>query len=71
MAKLWKKFCLFSKILKTSEPPSDQRWFQIPAKKRYINPYVRSLGRAAALSESLNQEIQRYLNIDMNVWLTA
>ena len=70
-ALLWNKLRLFSEILKASEKPRDNHWFRIPAKKRYINPYVRSHGRADTLSESLKQEIQSYLDIDLNDWITA
>lgn len=70
-AGLWDEFRSFSKILKSAVKPPDSRWFRIPAKKRYINPCVRSVGRAADLSASLKNEIQNFLDIDLNEWITA
>lgn len=70
-AQLWNEFRLFSKIIKTPENPCDNHWFCVPAKKRYINPYVRFLGRTSTLSDTLRQEIQSYLNTDLNNWITA
>lgn len=70
-AALWNEFCSFSETLKVSGNPSAPYCFRIPAKKRYINPYIRSSGRAADLSESLNKEIQRFLEIRFDDWITA
>ena len=46
-------------------------WITLSAKKRYINPYVQSHGRIMEISDKLNQEIQKFLDLKMDYWITA
>ena len=46
-------------------------WITLSAKKRYINPYVQSHGRIMEISDKLNQEIQKFLDLKKDYWITA
>ena len=65
------EFKSFSKILTSKEKPTHGYWVNIPAKRRYINPRVDSLGRVTDLSENLSKEINDFLKVDFNIWLSG
>lgn len=67
----WNDFINFSQIFTSKEKPEDGYWVNIPAKKRYINPQVVSKGRVSNLSQKLSKEINNFLNIDFNIWLSG
>ena len=67
----FKEFKGFSKILTSKEKPNHGYWVNIPAKRRYINPRVDSLGRVTDLSENLSKEINDFLKVDFNIWLSG
>ena len=67
----FKEFKGFSKILTSKEKPTHGYWVNIPAKRRYINPRVASLGRVTDLSENLSKEINDFLKVDFNIWLSG
>ena len=67
----FKEFKGFSKILTSKEKPNHGYWVNIPAKRRYINPRVASLGRVTDLSENLSKEINDFLKVDFNIWLSG
>lgn len=67
----WNYFINLSQIFTSKEKPEDGYWANIPAKKRYINPQVVSKGRVSNLSEKLSKEIDDFLNVDFNIWLSG
>ncbi|WP_312287175.1 HD domain-containing protein [Terrisporobacter sp.] len=68
---MWKNFTKLSQIFTSKEKPEYGYWVNIPAKKRYINPQVVSQGRVSNLSEKLSKEIDNFLNVDFNIWLSG
>lgn len=68
---LWKDFTKLSQIFTSKEKPEYGYWVNIPAKKRYINPQVVSKGRVSNLSKNLSREIDDFLNVDFNIWLSG
>lgn len=68
---MWKDFTKLSQIFTSKEKPEYGYWVNIPAKKRYINPQVVSQGRVSSLSKNLSKEIDDFLNIDFNIWLSG
>lgn len=68
---MWKNFTKLSQIFTSKEKPEYGYWVNIPAKKRYINPQVVSQGRVSSLSKNLSKEIDNFLNIDFNIWLSG
>lgn len=68
---MWKDFTKLSQIFTSKEKPEYGYWVNIPAKKRYINPQVVSQGRVSSLSKNLSKQIDNFLNIDFNIWLSG
>jgi len=68
---MWKNFTKLSQIFTSKEKPEYGYWVNIPAKKRYINPQVVSQGRVSNLSKKLSKEIDNFLNVDFNIWLSG
>lgn len=67
----FQEFKNFSQILTSKEKPQHGYWVNIPAKRRYINPQVVNKGRIANLSEKLSKDINDFLSVDFNVWLSG
>lgn len=68
---MWNDFTNLSQIFTSKEKPESGYWVNIPAKKRYINPQVVSKGRVSNLSKNLSKEIDDFLNVDFNIWLSG
>ena len=68
---LWDNFRNLSQIYTSKEKPENGYWVTIPAKRRYINPQVVSQGRVSNLSQKLSKEIDDFLNVDFNIWLSG
>lgn len=68
---MWKNFTKLSQIFTSKEKPKYGYWVNIPAKKRYINPQIVSQGRVSNLSKNLSKEINDFLNVDFNIWLSG
>lgn len=68
---LWDNFRNLSQIYTSKEKPENGYWVNIPAKRRYINPQVLSQGRVSNLSQKLSKEINDFLNVDFNIWLSG
>ena len=68
---MWDDFRSFSQVLTSKEKPKKGYWVNIPAKKRYINPQVVSQGRVSSLNERLSKDIDDFLSVDFNIWLSG
>ena len=68
---MWDDFRSFSQVLTSKEKPKKGYWVNIPAKKRYINPQVVSQGRVSSLNEKLSKDIDDFLSVDFNIWLSG
>lgn len=67
----WNDFINLSQIFTSNEKPENGYWVNIPAKKRYINPLIVNNGRVTDLCESLSKEIDDFLKVDFNIWLSG
>lgn len=68
---MWNNFLKLSQIFTSKEKPESGYWVNIPAKRRYINPQVCSKGRVSKLSEELSKDIDDFLNVDFNIWISG
>ena len=68
---LWDNFRNLSQIYTSKAKPENGYWVNIPAKRRYINPQIVSQGRVSNLSQKLSKEIDDFLNVDFNIWLSG
>lgn len=70
--KEWESYTRLHRLIRSVEKPEDTAgWMQVPAKRRYIDPFVMGKGRISELSEAVKDEIQHFLSQDFNVWLKA
>ena len=67
----WNDFINLSQIFTSNEKPENGYWVNIPAKKRYINPFIVNNGRVTNLCETLSKEIDDFLKVDFNIWLSG
>ncbi|MBP3892027.1 MAG: HD domain-containing protein [Solobacterium sp.] len=68
--KEWLAFCNLSKIY-VSKDKVDDKWIQIPTKKRYINPYVQNVGRVSAHSKEIKEMHEEFLALEFKEYLYA
>jgi HD superfamily phosphohydrolase len=68
---LWTKFRSLSRMLTQKENPNKPFWISVPAKKRYINPLVAGKGRVTELNESIKRQVEEFLKLDYDYWMTA
>jgi len=67
----WTRFRRLHKIHQTTEPGSNGKWRKVPAKKRYINPYIAGVGRTSTLIPSFREELETFQNTSQDIWLCA
>lgn len=67
----WSAFRAFSRGLRAAERPRGADWFQVSAKKRYIDPYTEGRGRASALSRAAGEDMARFLATQFSAWISA
>ena len=65
---LWEKYRSFSKVY-TSDYLKNDNYFKVNAKKRYIDPYIKNIGRVSEISDKIKYEIDRLKKIEFDNWL--
>ena len=66
----WTTFQKLS-ITEASTDPISFHSYIIPAKKRYINPYITNQGRLTQLDSFYQQELQYFLDTSLDYWVTG
>lgn len=68
----WEGYTGLHRLIRSVKKPENTvGWMQVPAKRRYINPFVLGKGRISMISEAVKDEIQHFLSQDFKVWLKA
>ena len=70
----WDKYRSFKEIYSQKEKPEDCRAFKVPAKKRYVNPLVKTddgLKRVVDITPELKKELDEFLSVDFDRWIYA
>ena len=58
--------------MRTGDRPDDHPgWRRIPAKKRFIDPYVMHTGRISALDAAVRGELDAFLREDLTGWICS
>jgi len=65
----WNAFRSLHKTVRSDTPGNSGFWRQIPAKKRYIDPYTQGLGRASALYPAFCEKLKDFRNSSQEVLL--
>lgn len=67
----WKAFCGYSAILCGETPEDDGFWVQVEAKKRWIDPIARELGRVSSWNREVREAQEAFLAQTFSAWLSA
>ena len=67
---LWQDYCALEQIETSTEKPQEQGWMQIPAKKRWIDPYIENRGRICDLDPAIREKTLTFKAQDQSVWIT-
>lgn len=67
---VWRRFCGWSRILRSAECPGDG-WLRVDAKKRWIDPLVRGMGRVSQWDMEVREQMERFWDLDFSQWLSA
>ena len=57
----WRDFCAMSRTERAASPRGEGLWRRIPAKKRYIDPYIASLGRTSGVFAEYGAQLADFL----------
>ena len=68
---LWRRFCGYSRILRSQERPEAGEWVRVNAKKRYIDPLVSGMGRVSQWDNTFRRELEDFKMLDFSCWLRA
>ena len=71
MATQWTDFRRLSRIISSNVPGKVGVWLQVPAKKRFIDPYIIGHGRTSALFPAFAQKLADFRAVPQNEWLCA
>lgn len=67
----WLAFRHLHAMQKSDRPDDHPGWRQIPAKKRFIDPYVMHTGRISALDAAVRTELDAFLREDLTGWICS
>ncbi len=67
----WERYRGYSRILRRETRPEEGDWLRVDAKKRWIDPVARGLGRVSEWNEPVRQAQQRFLTQEFSAWLCA
>lgn len=68
---VWRRFCGYSRILQREERPEAGYWVRISAKKRWIDPLARGMGRVSAWDAEAGEQMEAFRRLDFSSWLGA
>lgn len=69
LATRWQQFCGYRQLLRAAQPEGGEGWYQIFAKKRYIDPYIRGQGRVSEVVPAFAKEMTAFLNRPQTGWI--
>ncbi len=70
-AAAWRAFCACKTVLRAEAPQADGAWRQIFAKKRYIDPLIKGVGRVCEADEALRDAVEAFRAEPQTAWIAA
>ena len=70
-AAAWKRYCAYRTTRRRPEPEDGGEWRRIPAKKRYIDPLIRGVGRVSAHSDAFRAARDAFLSDPQTDWIAG
>lgn len=68
---LWKQFCSFARLRRAKDRPSEEGWFRVSAKLRWIDPLAAGAGRVSHWDKTLGKEMDAFRQSDFSFWLSG
>lgn len=68
---LWRRFRSFARLCRSAERPTQDDWFRIGAKLRWIDPLLAGAGRVSRWDEALAAEMDAFRRTDFSLWLSG
>lgn len=65
----WEAFCAYREILRAENPGTEPMWRKIPAKKRFIDPYVLGNGRVSQIFLDCMEIIAEFKSRSQDYWV--
>ena len=66
----WFTYTRIKSVQRTPEPVPDTFCVKVNAKRRYLDPFVTEKGRVSAYSEKYCAEIEKFLSVSFDEWLS-
>lgn len=65
----WETFRAYKDILRAEKPGPEPMWRMIPAKKRYIDPFVQNKGRVSKIFPDCGEYVKEFLARRQDYWV--
>ena len=67
---MWYTYTKIQEVRRTSKPIPDAFCVKVNAKRRYLDPFVKDIGRVTRFSESYGEEVKKFLAVSFDEWLS-
>lgn len=67
----WRRFRGYTRVLRREERPETGYWVRVAAKKRWIDPLARGMGRVSEWNTETEARMEAFLQMDHACWLGA
>ena len=67
---IWYTYTKIKGVQSTRRPIEDKICVKVDAKRRYLDPYVRDMGRVTQCSETYRAEVEKFLSVSFDRWLS-
>ncbi len=66
----WSEYCKISRVNITSEKVSEKYCIKVNAKRRYIDPFVKNIGRVTQFNAQYRVAVDELLNVSFDGWMS-
>ncbi len=66
----WHDYCRIKAVRRTSWPVPDSYCVRINAKRRFLDPYVKDIGRVSEFSKAYRAALDEFLSVSFEDWLS-
>ena len=67
---MWYTYTRIKAVQRTSKPVPDTFCVKVNAKRRYLDPFAKEIGRVTQFSEQYRAEVNQFLSVSFDDWLS-
>ena len=67
---MWYTYTKIKAVRRTSQPATDTFCVKVNAKRRYLDPFVKNVGRVTQFSGDYRAEVKKFLGVSFDEWLS-